>query len=191
MQNQHPEEEIENSLTHAAGERALADVDDGLTYKQRLFVQAYLGEAKGNATAAARIAGYAGNDATLGVTGFDTLRSPKVVAQVRARARMVMGEHETLEHLAAVIRKDDLDYAQEYRNKHGAVVGVRLDMNAKVKAIETMMRYHGMLVDKVEHSGTIEQQVRQIVVNVTADARQPQHSAVESQASSRQEEDTE
>jgi phage terminase small subunit len=31
---------------------------DGLTFKQRLFVEAYLGESRGNATDAARVAGY-------------------------------------------------------------------------------------------------------------------------------------
>lgn len=32
--------------------------DDGLTRKQKLFVEYYVGEAKGNATEAARLAGY-------------------------------------------------------------------------------------------------------------------------------------
>jgi hypothetical protein len=31
---------------------------DGLTFKQRMFVEAYLGESRGNATDAARVAGY-------------------------------------------------------------------------------------------------------------------------------------
>ena len=72
-----------------------------------------------------------------------------------------------------MIRKDAFAYAQEYRNKHGVVIEVRLDMNAWVKAIELMMKYHGMLTDKVEHSGTVEQQVKQMVVYLHASAATP------------------
>ena len=40
-----------------------------LTTRQELFIEAYTG----NATEAARIAGYTGNDKVLGYTGFDLL----------------------------------------------------------------------------------------------------------------------
>jgi len=49
---------------------------DKLTLKQQLFVEAYLGEAKGNATEAARIAGYKGNEITLAAVGAENLRKP-------------------------------------------------------------------------------------------------------------------
>jgi phage terminase small subunit len=39
-----------------------------LTTKQRLFVEAFIGAANGNATEAARLAGYQGSDDTLRVT---------------------------------------------------------------------------------------------------------------------------
>jgi phage terminase small subunit len=126
---------------------ALTTTDDRLTHKQRLFVEAYIGDSRGNATDAARRAGYDGTAASLRRIGSENLRKPHIAAYVRAVARAVMGEHEIIEHLAAMIRKDDLEYAQEYRNKHGETVGVRLDLNAKVKAIELMMKYHGMLTD--------------------------------------------
>ena len=55
-----------------------------LTKKQQAFVSAYLGEAEGNATEACRMAGYAGDAATLSVMGFDNLRNPKVAGAIRA-----------------------------------------------------------------------------------------------------------
>jgi len=49
-----------------------------LTRKQTLFVEAYCGEAAGNATEAARLAGYAGNDVTLGQVGAENLKKPQI-----------------------------------------------------------------------------------------------------------------
>ena len=45
-----------------------------LTRKQALFVEAYCGEAAGNATEAARLAGYKGNRRTLAAVGYENLR---------------------------------------------------------------------------------------------------------------------
>jgi hypothetical protein len=60
-------------------------VDGGrLTLKQEKFAAAYIGIANGNATEAARQAGYAGSDATLGVTGHDLIKNPKIAARIDA-----------------------------------------------------------------------------------------------------------
>ena len=52
-----------------------------LTYKQRLFVSAYLGEANGNATEAARIAGYADP----GIRGHELVKNSKIRAAIDAK----------------------------------------------------------------------------------------------------------
>lgn len=52
-----------------------------LTPKQQAFVEAFAG----NATEAARVAGYEGDDATLNVTGSRLLRNAKVRAAIEAR----------------------------------------------------------------------------------------------------------
>lgn len=52
-----------------------------LTPKQQAFVDAYAG----NATDAARKAGYQGNDATLAQVGYENLRKPEVREAIRAR----------------------------------------------------------------------------------------------------------
>jgi phage terminase small subunit len=149
-------------------ETNVQSLDDGLTEKQRRFVDAYIGDARFNATEAAQIAGYAGDRNTLHAMGSENLRKPTILAYMRARAMAVMSTHELMEQLAQVIRRDEMEYAQEYRNKLGHVVAVRIDLNGKVKAIELMMKAHGMLTEKVEHSGTVEQQIKQVIVHLNA-----------------------
>jgi phage terminase small subunit len=61
------------------------DDEAPLTEKQRRFVDAYLGEAMGNATQACALAGYQGDRSTLGVTGHWLLRNPKVRAAIDSR----------------------------------------------------------------------------------------------------------
>jgi phage terminase small subunit len=52
-----------------------------LTLKQRKFVEAF----KGNATEAARVAGYKGNDVTLAAVGAENLRKPQILEAIRQR----------------------------------------------------------------------------------------------------------
>jgi hypothetical protein len=54
----------------------------GLNIKQTAFVAAYLGEANGNATEAARIAGYKGNNTTLAVVGAENIRKPYIAEAI-------------------------------------------------------------------------------------------------------------
>ena len=54
----------------------------GLTPKQQKFVDAYTG----NGTAAARAAGYRGNDHTLAQVARENLRKPEIAAAIKARA---------------------------------------------------------------------------------------------------------
>lgn len=62
---------------------------DGLTIKQRAFVQAYVGKANGNGFLAAKMAGYSGNDATLKNYAYKLLQIPKVAAALRGFAAKV------------------------------------------------------------------------------------------------------
>ena len=55
----------------------------GLTYKQQLFVDHY----EGNATEAARKAGYKGNNNVLGAIGGRLLRNVKVLKRVEKRQK--------------------------------------------------------------------------------------------------------
>lgn len=64
----------------------MSDSSPKLTHKQSLFVSAYIGVANGNATEAARIAGYAGNVDTLKSVGCENL-TKHYIADAIAAAR--------------------------------------------------------------------------------------------------------
>jgi len=71
-----------------------------LQLKQQKFVDAYLGEANGNATEAARLAGYAGNDNTLRVVGHQNLTNPNIRAEIaRILAANCLSREEILSRL--------------------------------------------------------------------------------------------
>lgn len=61
-----------------------------LTIKQQTFVAEYL--KTGNATEAARRAGYKGNDVTLGRVGADNLKKPQIQGAIREAKAKVMDE---------------------------------------------------------------------------------------------------
>lgn len=70
---------------------------DGLTLKQRKFVEAYLGRANGNATEAARLAGYA----CPGSVGHENLSKPEIQHVIQRRLKEnVMSADEVLARLA-------------------------------------------------------------------------------------------
>ncbi len=68
-----------------------------LTEKQRRFVEAYMGQACGNATEAARLAGYKGNSDTLRTVAAENLAKPNVRKSIEQRHKtdpLVMGRKE-------------------------------------------------------------------------------------------------
>lgn len=86
---------------------------DGLTTKQRLFVESYLSNGF-NATEAARAAGYKGNDNTLSSVGYENLRKPEIAAVVALRVNeAAMPVNEVLARLTAIGRGDVTDYLDE------------------------------------------------------------------------------
>lgn len=88
------------------------DIDEApelehLPERMRRFVDAYMGEANGNGTRAARIAGYAGDDNTLAVQASALLRNPKVKRAREARLEndaLVAGRMERVRWLTKVMR---------------------------------------------------------------------------------------
>jgi phage terminase small subunit len=82
---------------------------DKLTTKQRLFVESYLSNGF-NATEAARVAGYQGNENTLSSVGYENLRKPEIAAVVSARIdEAAMSANEVLHRLSAIGRGDVSD----------------------------------------------------------------------------------
>jgi Terminase small subunit len=63
-----------------------------LSLKQRKFIHAYLFQTAGNATAAARVAGYRGNSITLASVGHQNLRKRQIVASLAEKLEDVANE---------------------------------------------------------------------------------------------------
>jgi hypothetical protein len=109
-----------------------------LTEKQRRFVDAYLGEAAGNATKAARLAGYKGNDNTLASVGTENLRKPAIA--------------EAIEHAQ---RQDPLTATRVERQRFWTRVMMSdaAEMKDRLRASELLGKSGRDFIDRVEHSG--------------------------------------
>lgn len=86
---------------------------DGLTTKQRMFVEAYLSNGF-NATEAARMAGYQGNDVTLAAVGYENLRKPQIATVVSARINeAAMSANEVMSRLSDIARGKVTDFVDD------------------------------------------------------------------------------
>ncbi len=86
---------------------------EGLTPKQRIFVDSYLSNGF-NATDAARTAGYKGNQTTLTSVGYENLRKPDIAAVVQERLNeAAMSANEVLARLSRIARGEVVDFLDE------------------------------------------------------------------------------
>jgi phage terminase small subunit len=109
---------------------------DRLTPKQRRFIEAYTG----NATEAARLAGYQGNDDVLGVTGFDLLRIPKIAQAIAER------EERAITGLIATREERQAFWTQVMNDSTS-------EMKDRLKAAELLGKSQADFIDRHEHSG--------------------------------------
>lgn len=113
-----------------------------LTTKQRLFVEAYCGPALGNATEAARLAGYKGNDVTLSSVGSENLRKPQIaeaIEQAKPEIEAVATRHERQAFLTSVMRGE--------RQK-----GLWPDISERMHAANLLNKMDGSYIQRVEVS---------------------------------------
>lgn len=95
-----------------------------LSEKQRRFIAAYIGEANGNATHAARLAGYKGNDVTLATVGSQNLRNLQIASQIAEHQAAIKrkGIAHQQNRIDAIVRRHQLleqimtERAEEYRH---------------------------------------------------------------------------
>ena len=118
--------------------------------KHRRFILAYVGEARFNASEAARIAGYT-----------DPAQAGWVLKKredVRACIDALLAEHalsstEVLAELRDVAMRG-LDESIEVRH-FGEEVSARMDARAKMKALELLTKAHGLLTENVNVGGQV------------------------------------
>jgi phage terminase small subunit len=124
---------------------------DELTQKQRLFVEAFIGPANGNAREAARAAGYSGDDNALSQRAFELMRNPKVSALIGVRVEeAVMGTNEVLSELSAIAKADWQNFLEIRRDKDGETVSATLKLSDKIKSLELLGKYHKLFSDRID-----------------------------------------
>lgn len=118
---------------------------DKLTHKQTLFVAAYRGKAKGNATEAARIAGYKGNENTLKQVASENLAKPYIAFEIKKQTEKAII---TADEILIGIREIFDDYDQK--------------TNDRLKAAELLGKNLAMWTDKVDHGGSVKVEVEYV-----------------------------
>jgi phage terminase small subunit len=122
-----------------------------LTQKQRLFVEAFIGPANGNAREAARMAGYSGDDNALSQRGFELVRNPKIAELVGVRVQeAVMRANEVLSELSAIAKSDWQNFVEIRRDREGETVSATLKLSDKIKSLELLGKYHKLFSDRVD-----------------------------------------
>lgn len=133
--------------------------DDGLTVRQRLFVDAYLGVAALCPASAARIAGYSCRSRNaLRVAGHRLLVNAKVQRAIRARlAQVGITREAVLERIAILASASLADVLSVSPGQDGKPV-FRVDLlaAAQVGALGTIREY----VERRDRQGKISRQVR-------------------------------
>lgn len=158
-----------------------------LTPKQQTFLKFYLGEANFNATEAARLAGYSGEDSVLRASASRLLHSPKVAAAFRAAwEERGMEPAEIIGRLADIARGSLAEFvdvegygfslnmtkAQEAgklhllkKLKHGKF-GVEIELHSPLEALDKLARVHKLFADQMIN---VDVEFIQIVLNSLPD----------------------
>ncbi len=124
-----------------------------LTQRQRLFVEAYIGPAQGNAREAARMAGYSGDENALSQRAFELVRNPKIAELIGVRVgEAVMRANEVLSELSAIAKADWQNFLEIRRDKEGDIIDATLKLSDKIKSLELLGKFHKLFSDRVDLS---------------------------------------
>lgn len=123
-----------------------------LTAKQSTFIDAYLGEAKMNATQAARIAGYK-HPETQGAENLRKLRPYIDEVMNKRHSDAIATQEEIQKFFTSVLRGE---VKEEVVSNSGKILEVPASTKDRLKAAECMGRAYGMFTERKEISGTMD-----------------------------------
>lgn len=109
-----------------------------LTTKQKLFCEFYVGAANGNATVAARMAGYKGSDETLRVTASRMLTKANIFDLCKQRVtEAALSSDKVLSELSTIALSKDEDTrdrltALHLLGKYHKLFSEKIDLNVQV-----------------------------------------------------------
>lgn len=139
-----------------------------LTIKQKSFIRFYL--ETGNATEAARLAGYGGNDVTLASIGYELLRHPQICSEIKRLCDPIADAQEVLQRMTqysrasiADVLTDSGSFDLQTAKQKGSDTLIKklkfdkdtgnvtdLEIHDQKSATETLMKHHGLLADRSE-----------------------------------------
>jgi phage terminase small subunit len=114
--------------------------------KQRRFVLAYTGEAAGNATESARIAGYKGKGSTHRVVGHENLAKPNIRAAIEFITRPVIQ--------SAIASNEEL-----YQFWTDTMRDKKERASDRLKASELLGKTRALFSDRTIHEGSAEKPI--------------------------------
>lgn len=131
----------------------MADGTVQLNTRQEAFVAAYLGVAHGNATEAARIAGYKQPQSQ----GPRLLTNVVIAARVSEHvARQFATADMVLEKLTEIAFAPSFEFVEVIaRDKSGKPIKVKMDLGNQVKSLELLGKHHQLFTDKIDISGDL------------------------------------
>jgi phage terminase small subunit len=124
-----------------------------LTLKQEAFIAAYLGAARGNATEAARIAGYRQPQSQ----GSRLLKNVDIAARVSGYVAARYADADmVLEKLSEIAFAPSFEFIEVVaRDKSGKPIKVKMDLSNQVKSLELLGKHHQLFTDKIDISGDL------------------------------------
>lgn len=139
---------------------------NGLSLKQMKFVDAYLGDAHGNGTKAAELAGYKGSAKALSAVASQNLVKPSIAGEIQKKLRCVMTSEAVLEELSQIARTECSEPVR---------------MGDKIKALESLGKYHKLFNESVDVfvAETIERSELMIILEAALQAEMVQGHTLE------------
>ena len=144
-----------------------------LSLKQELFIDAYLGDAKGNASQAARMAGYAQPEAS----ATDNLENPRILARIKSQVEKHASADAVLGKLTEIALAPSFEFVEVLaRDKSGKPVKVRMDLGNQVKALELLGKHHQLFTEKQEIDINVREHRRAVPQSTIDSIIQPSES---------------
>src|SRR4051812_10428967 len=114
--------------------------DTALKDKQEAFVLAYIGEARFNASEAARIAGFG----SAGQAGYELLKKPQIRARIdKYLEAETLNAKEVLAELADIAKAEWKHFITvKVDRKTGEEIEVKMDLSNKVKSLELLGKHY-------------------------------------------------
>lgn len=146
-----------------------SDPQPKLSDKQKRFIDAYVGEARFNASEAVRLAGYATKNPN--DLGYQLRHTPHIRARIDELLEAnTLRAPEILRELTDVGMRDLQEFVEISRyDKEGNPVAARMDASAKMKALELLGKSQSLFTDRVQHSGSVSVPITTIEVVLDED----------------------